>query len=79
MLGSVNVRDLEQDAKPLLHHREGGTVEVHKWITEVPLNAFQRLRHSVHGREAGRPGIASLDKEDRGPHVEARVRLCRSE
>ena len=79
MLASVIVQDIEQDAKALLHHSEDGTVEVQKWITEVPYNAFQRLRQSVQGRKAGRAGIASLDKEDRGPHVEARVRLCLSE
>ena len=36
----MNLEGLEEDVRALLLHREDGTVEVHKWTSEVPHHAF---------------------------------------
>ena len=49
---TLNLEVLMEDVEALLRYREDGTVEVHRWITELPHHAFPWLGASVHSRKA---------------------------
>ena len=38
--GALDTEGLEEDVQTLFRYEEDGTVGVHKWITEVPYDAF---------------------------------------
>ena len=46
----MNLEGLEEDAEALLHHRDDGTVEMRKWITEVPAPCLPGSAQAYKGR-----------------------------
>ena len=48
--GTSDLEGLQADVEALWHCREDGTVEVHKWITELPYHALRGLAQACKGR-----------------------------
>ena len=48
--GALDTGGLEPDVQTLFRNKEGGTVEVHTWITEIPYDASGGIIRSVHGK-----------------------------
>ena len=47
--GALDTGGLEPDGQTLFRYKEGGTVEVHTWITEIPYDASGGIIRSVQG------------------------------
>ena len=41
--GALDTEGLEENVQELLRYKEDGTVEVHKWVTEIPYDAFKGM------------------------------------
>ena len=67
-----------EDVQKLLRYKEDGTVQVHKWITEVPYDAFKGLAKACKEDRLEEKDLRSADgvETSRCQRTQTRIEFC---